>query len=301
MKNIKIISILILSFIFNPSLAFSSSTRVVIKEMKEAEKILDEKAKKFGAENVLVVYDIDHTLLTTYGDLGASYWFGWQAGMLKTPEKEPDELFNSFAELVTRTAAIFCATPMRTVERTTTNVYSYVQKNKFPLILLTARSHEMRETTERDLLENHLPLPSPIVGKDIKDGWLVGKGHFTGDLTPQEITDAKLDNPTPVTYKNGVMMVDGQDKGAMLRALLSHFNLANKYKAIVLIDDSETNCKNMERNYANLLPEVTTLFYTNEHPRFEAFKAGATWASVAEWERVKNNKAYQKFKNGHCR
>lgn len=294
----KIIVVALISMLL-PSLGFSASKRVTINNMVEAQKVIEEKTKAYGAENVLVVFDIDHTLLTTIGDLGSSYWFGWQADLIKTQEKESDQLFDSFPQLVTQTANLFCALPMRTVEKTTAEVYNGVRNSKTPLMLLTARSSEMRETTERDLLDNGLPFPNPIVGKDMKE-WMVGKGHFTGDLTSEEIKASDLEKPRNVTYLHGVMMADGQDKGAMLRAFLVQ-NKMDNIKAVILIDDSKTNVTNFDRNFATSRIDGTSVHYLNEKERFDEFKQGATWPAIAEWSHVKNSKAYLKAKNGHCK
>ena len=282
-----------------PAISLAASTRVTIGQMIEAQKVVDEKSLKYGPENVLVVFDIDHTLLTTVGDLGSSYWFSWQADLIKTAEKEPTQLFNSFPELVTQTANLFCALPMRPVERTTASFYNGIRQSKSPMFLLTARSSEMRETTERDLLENGLPFPNPVVGKEMKE-WFVGKGHFTGDLTSEEIKTSDLEKPRKVTYRNGIMMADGQDKGALIRAFIA-LNKMDSIKAVILIDDSKPNVGNLDRNFPNSQIDATSVHYMNEKDRFENFKKGGTWSAEAEWATTKNSKAYTKAKQGHCR
>lgn len=296
----KLKTILALAISLLPVAALATSTRVTINNMTEAQKVLDEKAKKYGAENVLVVFDIDHTLLTTVGDLGSSYWFGWQSELIKTPEKEADQLFDTFPELVSKTANLFCAVQMRPVEKTTNEFYAGVQKAKFPMFVLTARSSEMRETTERDLLENHFTFPSPVLGKEIKE-WKVGKDAFIGDLTPEEIKASKLESPTPVSYLHGIMMANGQDKGALIRAFLVQNNLKDKIKAVILIDDSKSNVDNLDRNFANVSIDATSVHYLNEKERFDEFKAGATWSAISEWDKAKKSKIYTTAKNGHCR
>src|SRR5262245_48783627 len=63
--------------------------------VKKADEMIREKGKKYGVQNVLVVLDVDSTLLTPYSDLGSSFWSSWQMGMLKTPEVEPEQVATS--------------------------------------------------------------------------------------------------------------------------------------------------------------------------------------------------------------
>ena len=53
-----------------------------------------------GAANVLVVLDIDNTLLATDQDLGGDAWFNWQAGLLKSEPKSEHLVAKSFGGLL---------------------------------------------------------------------------------------------------------------------------------------------------------------------------------------------------------
>lgn len=296
-KSIFVISIML----FVSSHSEAASTRIISDKITEAGDLLRKKAEQYGVEDVLVVFDIDHTLLTPYSDLGASFWFKWQVGLIETPEREPEQIAASLEELGALTTKILCAVEFRPVETQSVSVYSNVLRQKFPIMFLTARSPDLREPTERELKLNHYVRPSSIIGENIEGDWKIGVGGYTGGLTSDEIVKAKLENPRPISYRNGIMMTNEQDKGVMLKALLHRFQLGSKYKAIVLIDDSKGNCESLERAYdVNATVDLTTFFYTKEHPRFDSFKAGDHWAAIAEWERVKGSQAFRKAKRNHC-
>lgn len=282
--------------------AAAVSTRVTSDKIADVEKLLQEKTEQYGVEKVLVVWDIDHTLLTPFADLGASYWFKWQVGLLETPDKEPEQIASNLTELGELTTKVFCTLEFRPVESQTVKAYSETLRRGFPTLLLTARSPDLREPTERELKLNHFSLPSVSVGANVKGNWLVGKGHDTGDLSADDIRSAKLEKPRPVSYRNGIMMTNEQDKGAILRALLYRFGLSEKYKAIVLIDDSKRNCESLEQAYGEQSSiDMTTFFYTREHPRFEAFKSSDHWGASAEWERTQKKVAFRKARGNACR
>lgn len=286
----------------NSQFVAAVSKRITADKIADVESLLQEKAVQYGAENILVIWDIDHTLLTPFADLGASYWFKWQVGLLETPERESEQIASNLTELGELTTKVLCAIEFRAVESQTVRIYSDTLRRGFPTLLLTARSPDLRDPTEKELKHNHLTLPSIPVGRDVKEKWLVGKDHDTGDLSAEEIVAAKLEKPRPVSYRHGIMMTNEQDKGAMLRALLHRVGLAEKYKAIVLIDDSRGNCESLERAYGERSPiDLTTFFYTREHPRFEAFKSSDHWGAVAEWERTLRNPAFRKARRNACR
>ncbi len=78
-------SFLFISLLF--CLKASAEIKVTTK-YSEIRKIAEEKIKKYGAKDLLIVLDIDNTTLTMPQQLGSDQWFGWQYRVCKRKEKE---------------------------------------------------------------------------------------------------------------------------------------------------------------------------------------------------------------------
>ena len=55
---------------------------------------------KYGSKNVLVVFDIDNTVLAMKRDLGSDQWFEWQAGMIFSETESFQKITSDFEELL---------------------------------------------------------------------------------------------------------------------------------------------------------------------------------------------------------
>ena len=59
-----------------------------------------ELVEKYSKENVLVVVDIDNTLLAMNQDLGSDQWYNWQNGLLENDPSSPDLVAADFKGLL---------------------------------------------------------------------------------------------------------------------------------------------------------------------------------------------------------
>ena len=59
-----------------------------------------ELVEKYSKENVLVVVDVDNTLLAMNQDLGSDQWYNWQSGLLKDDPSSPDLVAADFQGLL---------------------------------------------------------------------------------------------------------------------------------------------------------------------------------------------------------
>lgn len=183
--------------------------------------------RQYGASNVLVVTDIDNTILTATADLGSDIWYQWQTGKLEvkpTAQQQVDCLYEDAIGL------LYALAPMQLTEPSVPTLLAGWQQQGNPVIALTARSPSSRAATERELARNQLDFTlSPIRTK--RDEPLLLR-----DTLEREYS-----------YMQGIMMTSGQNKGAMLQRLIAQ--AGQHYKAIVFIDDSAKNIANMVNAY----------------------------------------------------
>lgn len=253
----------------------SSTTSTIDSEVTVAEaSTFDEIApvvanlnSKYGAENVLIVADIDNTLLTSATDLGGDIWYQWQRGKLAvkpTPEQQVSCLFEDTISLLYELA------PMNLTEPQVPALLNNWQEAGNTLLLLTSRAPKNRAATERELLRH---------GIDISQA----------ALTP-------VDNTNPVyrekleremSYSRGLMMTTGMNKGTMLEWILNATE--RQFDAIVFVDDSHTNIENMDNAWQQHNTDMRIFHYT--HVEAERKKLQGQVLTEVQAERMANDYA----------
>jgi len=222
---------------------------------------------QYGAENVLIVADIDNTLLTSATDLGGDIWYQWQRGKLPvkpTPEQQVSCLFEDTISLLYELA------PMNLTEPQAPALLNDWQKAGNTLLLLTSRAPKNRAATERELLRH---------GIDVSQA----------ALTP-------VDNANPVyrekleremSYSRGLMMTTGMNKGTMLEWILN--TTGRDFDAIVFVDDSQHNIENMDNVWQQHNTDMRIFHYT--HVEAERKKLQGQVLTEVQAERMANDYA----------
>ena len=222
---------------------------------------------QYGAENVLIVADIDNTLLTSATDLGGDIWYQWQRGKLAvkpTPEQQVSCLFEDTISLLYELA------PMNLTEPQVPALLNNWQEAGNTLLLLTSRAPKNRAATERELLRH---------GIDVSQA----------ALTP-------VDNANPVyrekleremSYSRGLMMTTGMNKGTMLEWILNATE--RQFDAIVFVDDSHTNIENMDNAWQQHNTDMRIFHYT--HIEAERKKLQGQVLTEVQAERMANDYA----------
>jgi hypothetical protein len=214
------------------NLLFSQSIKVdTVIDYKAVDRTIQEKVLQYGAGNVLVVMDIDNTILTGETDLGSDIWYQWQAGDLDVkpgPEQilTKDCLFNE---------AIGLLYELGTMALTDSLLPGYIQSwqsTGITLFALTSRSPNYRAATERELARNNIDLSVSDL-KTIENNELSLNYSLSRDLS----------------YDNGIMMTTGMNKGDMLSHILGRSG--RSFKAIIFVDDSRKNIDAVKASYAS--------------------------------------------------
>jgi hypothetical protein len=202
-----------------------------------------EKVQQYGAENVLVVLDIDNTILTSDTDLGSDIWYQWQTDKLDLkplPDQKLDRdcLFNE---------AICLLYELGTMSLTDSLLPGYVkswQNSGLTVFALTSRSPRCRASTERDLEQNDIDLS--LSSLRTADGLEI---HF------DKPADSNL------SYQEGIFMTQGANKGTMLADILQRSG--RTFKSIIFVDDTWKNIANLKGNAANYgAGDITLIYYT---------------------------------------
>nr|WP_252735742.1 DUF2608 domain-containing protein [Aestuariibacter sp. A3R04] len=210
---------------------------------------------RYSADRVLIVSDIDNTLLTSTADLGGDIWYQWQTGKLAVKPRDSEQVSCLFEDTI---GLLYELNPMTPTEPGLANTISTWQSQGNTIFALTSRAPKYRAATERELLRN---------GFDMSVSALTPENQQNPNY--REHTEREL------SYSRGVMMTTGMNKGHMLKWILD--KTQRQFDAIVFIDDSRKNIDNLAAAWRKSDIDVRLFYYTRvEEDRAHKFGAVLT-------------------------
>jgi hypothetical protein len=243
-------------------------------DLKEAvDAALMDKAK---GRRVLVVFDIDNTLLTVSHDLGSDAWFAQKSG--QTSEAAREAMFRDSNLLLN-------AARMDKTQSDADALVAALQTAHIPVFAMSARDPALRGSTERELKRNGIDLSAaPECGPPL----CVGRGNITPERLKAALSKLKLKMPDRplryVTVSDGVVLLQGQDKGKFLHLLIH--SLGDKrtkpFDDIYFIDDTPHNIEAVVRAAPYLHGRVHIFQYDRMAEKVSAYKASTERQTKAE-------------------
>ncbi|WP_160148222.1 DUF2608 domain-containing protein [Rubripirellula obstinata] len=247
--------------------------------------------KKHGAEKVLLVVDIDNTLLAMNQDLGSDQWFSWQESLLENDPANKDLVADTFEELLRAQGMLFALSEMHPPEPDLPAMLKQIQASDVTTIVLTSRGPEFRDAAQRELGRNGYDFS--LNNLSIREQ----RGNFKpyDFQRPDkhglsiEIIAALGIKPRDVTYANGIYMTSGQHKGYMLKTLLAR--TTNKvdtddFKAIVFADDHPKHVVGMQEAFEDDEIDVATFRYSREDGNVANFNQSSKQHAAYDWKRL---------------
>jgi len=288
--RLALISGLVLALFCRTALAIDDTKNIV-----QVEQAIQKIASMYGPSRTLVVFDIDNTLLTTNHDLGGDAWYRWQRHLQKTDPSSPKLISKQFQSLLESQYLLFQLNDMKPVETATPALVNALIARGHPVVALTARGPEARSATLRELKDAGYRF-STAIACNMPLCWR--RGIISSDQVTTAANAAAalfpglpklLDpEPRPISYANGVMMVAGQNKGAMLQLLLAS-SYHRDYQAIVFIDDAQRNVDNVEEAFASGMQHIKILKYEYMEKDVDDFQSNTARQDLAvkKWQKLR--------------
>lgn len=233
---------------------------------KKAEELLQaaDSREGFSPEEVLIIFDIDNTLLTMEQDLGGDAWWDWQMELLKkykeSGKPEKGLVGTSINQVIEAQYFLYHLGRMKQTQSDAARLLQSLQNKGFPVMAMTARGPSARPATLRELGRNGMFFDSSVIKIKPHENQsaiafaeqhypskesLIAAAKSSGDV---EMADrAKNLRLRKLDFTNGVMMVSGMDKGLMTHWLLSNSSL--NIKSVIFIDDSPKNVANVVKSF----------------------------------------------------
>ncbi len=218
------------------------------------------KAKARG-HRVLVVFDIDNTLLTMPQDLGSDTWFNWQKSLIAADTPNGDA---AFQDLILNNTVLLQIGRLKPTQTDTAALIARLQARHIPVYALSARGTDLRGATETALKANGIDLSSaPECGPPLCSR----RGNLSDAQARAAARLAHIRLPAtpfkPFTISDGVVMSAGQNKGLLLALLLK--SLPGKaYTDIWFVDDTFHNITDVQ----NAAPQMTARVHPYSYERF---------------------------------
>lgn len=236
-------------------------------------------------QELLVVFDIDNTLLRLREDFGSEHWFMWQRDLVERKLAQLPSVTDSVDNLLTIQSWIYNEYPMEPVDLETPFWIQSLRDQGASVITLTSRSLAVHRTTLREIKRNRILLSN---GSDLG---FVGEGDSyqpysldwpeRSGLSKEDIVQFKLGQARPVVFDQGVFLTQGQHKGVMLKTLLARIN--KRFKAIVFIDDRKSHVEAMNAMAVGIPQDVYSVHYYQSENWTLPFLAGRTQAAQQDW------------------
>lgn len=200
------------------------------------------KVSDYGTDQVLIVLDIDNTILTSDTDLGSDIWYRWQSGELET-KPDSDQILSKDCLYNEAIALLYKLNTMSLTDSLLPDYINAWQNKGITVIALTSRSPNCRAATERELERNGIDLSKTEL-KTIEGNRLNLDYSF---------------NNREMSYSNGIFMVSGMNKGDMLEHIIGR--TGNSFKSIVFVDDTRKNIDAVKNKYSSHVNVDAVLFY----------------------------------------
>ena len=217
-----------------------------------------------GKKNILVVFDIDNTLLAMEQGLGSDQWYDWQKHLSEDDQCNPRNVGERFAVQ----GALYFVSAMRLTQADGAAQVTAIQDQGVAVIALTSRGMDYQLQTFRELRRNNLNFSYSAIGPD---------GGFDEPFIPVE-------NGRPSLYDDGVFLTAGQHKGQMLLALLEKTG-SRLPGVIVMADDKQKNLDAVKETFSALNVPVHAWRYTGEDDNVRMFNpelAASQWNAIDE-------------------
>jgi hypothetical protein len=256
---------------------------------REVTPLVAELRAAHGAENVLVVCDLDDTLLTSTTDLGSSGWFYWQESMPR-PGDSDCVVGGDFDALLEAHALLYAVTRMRETEAQTpgfagtAGTIRELQDAGHPVFVLTSRGPTVNDVTQRELARNGFCLKrtAPVLAKPIVGTEVIASDPdaYPNDLREQlpGLVAKSVKGARAVRYEDGVLLTAGQHKGVMLRLFLER--AARTWTHVVYVDDTQKHPERVRQVYPVGGADVHTFHYLQP-----AIRTGAHIAASPDLQR----------------
>ncbi len=246
---------------------FPVKAAIEVTSMQPIAQRIRQQIQRHGVDQLLIVLDIDNTLLASNHQLGSQAWTNWQEELIR--ESSPLAVTDNFSRLYQIMNTLYTMGHMSPPEPQIPTMLKQLQNAGVKVIALTARGPDMRSATEREMLRNGYDLRQSSIHQG-------APGTYLPDLP----------SPRAVSFQNGIYMTAGQHKGRMLIDLLK--KTGQRFKSLVFVDDSQKNVDHMDEAFNQYGIDGYSFRYGKMDPRVGQFRTSDKTAVTRQWQQLQS-------------
>ena len=260
-----------------------------INNFTEVQSKVEKLSKKYDPAKVLVVFDIDCTLVTQSEHFGSDVWWDWQSSLLKNNPDSPYLVSKDISEIIFYQGIIQNFTGSYLTEETILPALNQFAKEGNKMLVLTARGPASLLLIEKVFaslgLDFSKTAPAPSVGGQYAPYDL--NNPENAGLTSSEISEFNLKTPRKVRYDAGVFFSAGQNKGIMLKTFLH--KVGKSFDAIVFVDDAQNNVDDVWNVYKDSNIDINTYRYSFDDSMKRQFRMSDKHNVIKQWKEFKDS------------
>lgn len=278
------LALTLFSVVMDPVRA-ETPARIVLQTNDLAEPVAEavgEQPQKIGSR-VLLVFDIDNTLLTMPQYLGSDRWFNYNAELIAAGHNLD---FATMDHLIAAQAMLFSVSTMDLTQPDIPDLGARARAAGVDIMLLSARGPDFYDLSVRELRRSELHWQAPVVC-----AFFLCSPDGRYDADALRTAFAQIGTPVPagglrpIIIADGVMLAAGQNKGAMLDLMVTALG-KDRISRIVFVDDSE---RNVAAVAASQVPVPISIYHYRRVP-----------TAVSESEARASSKQYRLFLKALC-
>ena len=271
-------------FFLNPQVHFAvENDQFECSSFQAVHDKVSEVISQYRAGEVLLVFGFNDTLLTMEeGHIGSAEWFKWQVQMLRDDPDNPMLVAHGFSELLETQLLLSSVYKMKPPESETPNLVASLLKTGCRALVVSSGGEEFRSSSEAQLINNMYHFEDSGLESINSDPFLPFDEDTLHPLPSGfEVDSIESMMLSPVSYRKGLFLTRGQNRGIMLRCLLARSD--RKFKAICVVDSKAKHLKRCHSAFEDLDLSVIGIRYTCSDARMDAFTQSEKEESHRRW------------------
>ena len=234
-----------LTAIFVTTGVYAESTIISVNSFTQITALIE---KNKDPHHLLLAVDDDDTLTmmpcptpSNCQYLGGPSWWAWHS---RLPKSSKERIWKTFPELLNIADFLYNSSKMVLDDPAIPTTLKTVSARGAHVIVVTDRGYRMAGATENQFTHDR------ILNAIEKSAVKTKQNHisYPGFYFPKKWGK---DAPRHIAYLHGVLYVSGQNKGDMIKQLLTKTNETKEINAIIFVDDTLQNVKDVANAYKN--------------------------------------------------
>lgn len=225
------------------------------KSLEEVKRAFRDLTQTVDPRKILLVTDLDNTLLSMDTDFGSEHWYMWQKALIDSGTTGFPAVAKTTGQMLQIQDVITFLQKMHPTDAGLPAFYQELEQKGAARIVLTSRGLTTHDATVREIQRNRIALSSE--------------------------KDLQLSAGTVPGFDNGIYLTSGKHKGETLRAFLRA--AGRKFDVVIFTDDRPHHVEGMNQAFAQEPEQLVSIRYTPVIDQIDAFNRSEKKTVIHQW------------------